>query len=140
MNRQYYEIGETFVDEVSGKTLMCGEIGLDCGECFYFDKKCAKATDCIPRLRLDKKSVCFIDTNTIPDQSELTQQILIDNGWTQVNNDNVFELDKIKIFCVNGFGCGLQTKQNELIGEPFNTVGELKSIASALYKVELEFK
>lgn len=78
--------------------------------------------------------------NKITDQTELTQQLLIDNSWTQVNNENVFEFDKIRIFCVDGFTCGLQTNQNELIGEPFTTIGELKAIAKALYKVELTFK
>ena len=72
--------------------------------------------------------------------TEVTQQLLLSNGWMQLDNDNVFELDKIRIFCVDGFACGLQTKQNELIGEPFTTVGELKAIAKALYKVEIEFK
>lgn len=137
MSKQYYEIGQTFVDEESGKTLMCVE-GV-CGCCFFLDKDCDDI-NCILSEREDKKSVCFIDANLITDQAELTQQLLIDNGWTQVNNDNVFELDKIKIFCVDGFCCGLQTKQNELIGEPFTTVGELKAIAKSLYKVELEFK
>ena len=72
--------------------------------------------------------------------TEVTHQLLLSNGWIQLNNENVFELDKIRIFCVDGFTCGLQTNQNELIGEPFTTVGELKAIAKALYKVELEFK
>ena len=72
--------------------------------------------------------------------TEVTQQLLLSNGWIQLDNDDVFELDKIIIFCVDGFACCLQTKQNELIGEPFTTVGELKAIAKALYKVELEFK
>ena len=81
-----------------------------------------------------------METNAIIDQSELTQQILLNNGWIQVDNENIFELDKIRIFCVDGFACGLQTKQNELIGEPFTTTGELKAIAKALYNVELDFK
>ena len=89
--------------------------------------------------RIDNKNVIFIEISET-DQTQLTQQLLLSNGWIQLDNDNVFELDKIRIFCVDGFACGLQTKQNELIGEPFTTVGELKAIAKALYKVELEFK
>ena len=138
MNKQYYEIGQTFVDEESGKTLKC--VKGDCLACFYIWENCTKAPMCSSLNRKDEKSVCFIDVNKITDQTEITQQLLIDNGWTQVNNDNVFELDKIKIFCVDGFTCGLQTNQNELIGEPFTIIGELKAIAKSLYKVELEFK
>lgn len=137
MDKQYYEIGQTFVDEESGKSLMCVEGG--CNKCFFLDKNCDDV-NCILSEMEDQKSVCFIVVNKITDQTELTQQLLIDNGWIQLDNDNVFELDKIRIFCVDGFTCGLQTKQNELIGEPFTTVGELKAIAKSLYKVELEFK
>ena len=144
MSKQYYEIGQTFVDKESSRTLKCVEGG--CGCCFFLDKNCDDI-NCILSEREDKKSVCFTDNwvchivvNEIIDQTELTQQLLIDNGWIQLDNDNVFELDKIRIFCVDGFACGLQTKQNDLIGDPFITVGELKAIAKALFKVELEFK
>lgn len=139
MNKQYYEIGQTFVDEESGKTLMCVE-GM-CDICFYNQKtNCSNTPLCTRMDRFDFNSACFIDTNAITNQTELTQQLLLSNGWIQLDNDNVFELDKIRIFCVDGFTCGLQTKQNELIGEPFTTAGELKAIAKSLYKVELEFK
>lgn len=134
MSKKYYEIGETFVDEKSGKTLRCVE-GM-CNTCFYRQTMCNTAPSCTRVDRKDLKSVCFINVT----DTELTQQLLLSNGWTQLDNENVFELDKIRIFCVDGFACGLQTKQNELIGEPFTTVGELKAIASALYKVELDFK
>ena len=137
MSKQYYEIGQTFVDKESGKTLKCVEG--PCDKCFFLDKTCDYFSCIFSRME-GKKSVCFIEANSITDQPELTQQLLLSNGWIQLNNENVFELDKIRIFCVDGFTCGLQTKQNELIGEPFTTVGELKAIAKALYKVELEFK
>ena len=135
MSKQYYEIGQTFVDRKSGKTLQCVE-GM-CNTCFYRQNMCNTSPSCTRVDRKDLKSVCFIN---VTDQPELTQQLLLSNGWIQLDNDNVFELDKIRIFCVDGFACGLQTKQNELIGEPFTTVGELKAIAKALYKVEIEFK
>ena len=139
MIKKYYKIGETFVDEESGKTLKCVEGGFSCGECFYLYKNCT-SNICLKSGRKDKKYVNFVDVNEIIYHAELTQQLLLNNGWTQLDNENVFELDKIRIFCVDGFTCGLQTKQNELIGEPFTTVGELKAIAKTLYKVELEFK
>lgn len=138
MDRKYYEIGQTFVDKESGKTLKCIE-GL-CEKCFYLDNDCLDSPNCARTTRKDQKSVCFIDISVTFEQTQLTQRLLLSNGWTRLDNDNIFELDKIKIFCVDGFICGLQTKQNELIGEPFTTVGELKAIAKALYKVELEFK
>ena len=135
MSKQYYEIGQTFVDKESGKTLKVVECS--CVKCFYFPSCDDDAPACSALSRIDKKSVYFIN---VTDQTQLTHQLLLRNGWIQLNNENVFELDKIRIFCVDGFTCGLQTKQNELIGEPFTTVGELKAIAKALYKVELEFK
>ena len=135
MSKKHYEIGETFVDEATGQTLKCVE-GM-CHTCFYRQNTCNTSPSCTRVDRKDLKSVCFIN---VTDQPELTHQLLLRNGWIQLNNENVFELDKIRIFCVDGFTCGLQTKQNELIGEPFTTVGELKAIAKALYKVELEFK
>ena len=138
MSKQYYEIGQTFVDEKSGNTLMCIE-GM-CNTCFYIQNRCNTSPSCTRVDRKDLKSVCFIDISVTFEQTQLTQQLLLSNGWIQLDNDNVFELDKIRIFCVDGFTCGLQTKQNEFIGEPFTTVGELKAIAKALYKVELEFK
>ena len=137
MSKQYYEIGQTFVDKESGITLKCVEGG--CDECFYFKTYC-NLSYCGPNHIFNNKKIIFIDINAITDQYELNQQLLLNNGWIQLNNENVFELDKIRIFCVDGFTCGLQTKQNELIGEPFTTVGELKAIAKSLYKVELEFK
>lgn len=137
MSKQYYEIGETFVDEESGKALKCVEG--KCEECFYFKTDC-NLSYCGPNHIFNDECYIFIEINKTTNQTELTQQLLIDNGWIQLDNENVFELDKIKIFCVDGFACGLQTKQNELIGEPFTTVGELKAIAKSLYKVELEFK
>ena len=136
MSKQYYEIGQTFVDKESGRTLKCVE-GISCIKCDY--TKCTKIR-CSECERIDGKEVVFIRVDTISCQESLTHQLLLRNGWTQIDNENVFELDKIRIFCVDGFTCGLQTKQNELIGEPFTTVGELKAIAKALYKVELEFK
>ena len=138
MSKKYYEIGETFVDEATGQTLKCVE-GM-CNTCFYRQNMCNTSPSCTRVDRKDLKSVCFIDISVTFEQTQLTQQLLLRNGWIQLNNENVFELDKIRIFCVDGFTCGLQTKQNELIGEPFTTVGELKAIAKALYKVELEFK
>ena len=107
MSKQYYEIGQTFVDKESGKTLKCVEG--PCDKCFFIDKNCDDV-NCIFSEREDKKSVCFIDVNKmidITELTELTQQLLLSNGWTQLDNENVFELDKIRIFCVDGFACGL---------------------------------
>ena len=137
---KYYKVEETFIDETTGKTLKCIK-GIDCMKCIA---SFCHSLACTPTERSKHSAifedVIFIDASIASDQTELTQHLLLNNGWIKIDNDNVFELDKIKIFCADGFTCGLQSKSNDLIGEPFTTVGELKTIAKALYKIELEFK
>ena len=89
------------------------------------------------------------------DSIEITHELLLRNGWMQIDeNDNKFEMfinyeqfetvlsllpEIITICCVNDFACYLMHGK-DYIGRHFTTIGELKAIASALYKVELTFK
>lgn len=83
----------------------------------------------------------------INDQTPITSDILVRNGWTKtgVCDFSAFkDVDDdmswiIKIRCINSFACFLLV-DNSIHGEPFYTIGELKSIAKALYKVELKFE
>lgn len=80
------------------------------------------------------------------DNTEITQELLIRNGWIDVRG-NQFYFDCIdengvirciQIECIDQFYCVLTVKR-EPLGRFFKTIGELKAIASALYKVELTF-
>lgn len=89
------------------------------------------------------------NNKTMNDSTEITQELLLRNGWTQIDeNDNKFEMvavyetslpEIISIACIDGFACFLMHK-SDYIGREFTTIGELKAIAKALYKVELTFK
>ena len=86
---------------------------------------------------------------TMNDSTEITQELLLRNGWELIDeNDNKFEMvvvydtllhEIIVIACIDGFACFLMHK-SDYIGREFTTIGELKAIAKALYKVELTFK
>ena len=73
----------------------------------------------------------------INDNTPITDEILIRNGWKLAYNE--YEFGKIAIEANEGFACWLRY-DGWNIGEPFFTIGELKSIAKALYKVELKFE
>ena len=83
----------------------------------------------------------------INDNTPITAEILLRNGWDKTGGYD-FETSKaidddmswiIKIRCVDSFACFLLI-DNNIHGEPFYTIGELKAIARALYKVELKFE
>ena len=83
------------------------------------------------------------------DSTEITQELLLRNGWTQIGeyelefikkSDNEAEMSTIIVIeCIDNFCCYL-IHGKDYIGSPFTTIGELKAIAKALYKVELTFK
>ena len=89
------------------------------------------------------------NNKTMNDSTEITHELLLRNGWEQIDeDDNKFEIvaysemllpEIIVIACIDGFACFLMYK-SDYIGREFNTIGELKAIAKALYKVELTFK
>ena len=75
--------------------------------------------------------------NMINDQTPITSDILVRNGWNEDYDRYWFENMCVEV--KDGFSCWLYFL-DENIGEPFYTIGELKAIAKALYKVELKFE
>ena len=60
MKRKYYEIGDVFKDEDTGKMLKVKiEDTFYCQECFYGDKECGKVPECRGYRRKDMVSVYF---------------------------------------------------------------------------------
>ena len=80
------------------------------------------------------------NNKTMNDSTEITQELLLRNGWTLYKNNDIFQFNGIILFCIDKFACGILSINQDLIGKAFTTIGELKAIAKALYKVELTFK
>lgn len=74
----------------------------------------------------------------INDQTPITSDILVRNGWEYIAVDG-YSFEGIDIEVKEGFACWICC-MNRSVGKDFYTIGELKSIAKALYKVELKFE
>ena len=74
----------------------------------------------------------------INDQTPITSDILVRNGWEYIAVDG-YSFEGIDIEVKEGFACWI-CYMNGRVGKDFYTIGELKSIAKALYKVELKFE
>lgn len=139
MTKQFYNVGDTFVDKESGETLRCVEG--DCRACFYRLKLCVDIPECRAIFRETNDSVCF-ELVGLPDNTPITAEILSNNGWSNpLNNIMAFISDDV-IFGIKvneGFACWLKYN-GDTIGREFTTIGELKAIAKALYKIELKFE
>ena len=89
------------------------------------------------------------NNKTMNDSTEITQELLLRNGWEQkggyelefvTKSDDEAEMSTIIVIdCIDNFCCYL-IHGKDYIGRHFTTIGELKAIAKALYKVELIFK
>ena len=73
----------------------------------------------------------------INDQTPITSDILLRNGWREMLS--WYQLEDIQVEVEDGFACWICSGMVS-IGKPFYTIGELKAIAKALYKIELKLE